>query len=1152
MDDISRIDILWVLLSSVLVLLMQGGFLCLESGLTRSKNAINVALKNASDFLIAVLAWYLISFGLMFGDSEQGWIGRDRFVSDLSAGDPWEASFFLFQLMFCATAATIVSGAVAERMRFNGYHLVTLIAVVLIYPAFGHWVWGGALGGEPGWLAELGFIDFAGSTVVHSVGGWIALAALLVVGPRAGRFDDDEPRLIPGSNLPLAMLGVLLFLVGWVGFNGGSTLALDASVPGIIINTLLSAAAGGVMAYLLARWLTRWLAFAGLDQVAVPLNGVIAGLVAITAGCHVVATWEAILIGALASLFMVLAIEGLARLRIDDAIGAIPVHLVAGIWGTLAVALFGAPALIGTGLSLGEQLAVQALGVVIAGAWSFPLAYLLLRLLNRFYRLRVSASDERLGLNVSEHGAKTEMVDLMTALKRQERSANLSLRVPVEPFTEVGQIAAQHNRLMEGLEQAVTRSQAIVRDLRDGILTFTQAGLLTSLNPGAEKILGVTGEAALGTALSVYLDPASSQAIGTEARDTCWGGDPAALTRAGKLEVALRRREAGQPVFVELAITLDSRSPDGYTCLMRDISDRRRVEVQLFEEKELAQTTLEAIADGVITTDRGGRVVYMNAVAAQLTGWPLEAAKAQPLYRVFPVVNSPTEMPSDWITRRVLGEGETLVESKSRLLYCRDGNVHVVQHTAAPIRSADGQLRGLVVVFHDKTQERAMERRLTYQAKHDALTGLINRGEFEHRLSELIEQLEDGPVQHLLCYIDLDQFKLVNDVCGHAAGDALLRQIANLLKRGLRSADTLARLGGDEFGLILANCPVERGIEIAETLRERVHALRFPWEDKVFGVGASVGLVPLSRSLGNLADALSRADAACYAAKDSGRNRVHLYDPDDRELNLRRGQMTWVSRLQRALDEDGFQLFYQGIAPVRHPEDVSSHFEILLRLTGDGDAVMPPGAFIPAAERYGLMPDIDYWVVEHSLEWLSAYQAQGGHGIKRCAINLSGATLGNDKHTARIRAALSRHKVDPALICFEITETSTMANVDQAKRFINEVKQLGCRFALDDFGSGLSSFGYLSDLDVDLVKIDGSFIRDLDSNPIHRVMVEAIVSIAGVMGLGSTAEFVENARVVEILREIGVDYAQGYHLARPRPLAEYPPLQRRLSGPDQR
>jgi Amt family ammonium transporter len=350
----------------------------------------------------------------------------------------------------------------------------------------------------------------------------------------------------------------------------------------------------------------------------------------------------------------------------------------------------------------------------------------------------------------------------------------------------------------------------------------------------------------------------------------------------------------------------------------------------------------------------------------------------------------------------------------------------------------------------------------------------------------------------------------------------------------------LARLGGDEFGVILANCPLRRGLKIAEAMRERVHALRFPWQDKVFAVGASIGLVPLTPSLGNLADALSRADAACYAAKDTGRNRVHVYDPEDRELNLRKGQMTWVSRIQRALDEDGFQLFYQGIAPIDEPGDTSSHCEILLRLVEDDNETVPPGAFIPAAERYGLMPQVDTWVVEHTLRWLSDYQTRGGTGIKRCAINLSGATLGNDAHTARIRESLARHRIEPSLICFEITETAAMANIDQAKHFIDELKQIGCRFALDDFGSGLSSFGYLRDLDVDLVKIDGTFIRELDSNPVHRAMVEAIVGIAGVMGLTTIAEFVENAAVLDTLREIGVDYAQGYHLARPQPLSGYP------------
>jgi len=1132
-SDATVVDILWVLTSSVLVLLMQGGFLCLESGLTRSKNAINVALKNASDFLIATLVWFLVGFGLMFGSSRQGVVGIDHFAPALDKAHPGEATFFIFQLVFCATAATIVSGAVAERMRFKGYHIVTLLIVALIYPVFGHWSWGGALSGDSGWLAALGFVDFAGSTVVHSIGGWVALAAVLVIGPRLGRFDGDKPQLIPGSNLPLAMLGVLLFMVGWIGFNGGSTLALSAAVPGIIVNTLISGAAGGIAAYLAVHWARS----PHLDTMAVPLNGVIAGLVAITAGCHVVTTWQAAVIGASGSLLMVHSTGWLARRRVDDAIGAIPVHLVAGAWGTVAVALFGSQELIGTGLSRSQQLGVQLLGVITAGLWAFSVTYIILRIIDRFLPLRVGPEGERAGLNVAEHGARTELYDLISAMSEQEQATDLSMRVPVEPFTEVGQIAAQHNRLMDSLEHAVNRSQRIVRDLRDGIITFTRTGTLTSLNPGAEKIFGIAATDAIGLNVNEFFDLADPAIAPSGPGDVGW---LLALTDDRKVEVPLAPRTGLPPVFAEIAVTSDSQAADSYTCLVRDVTDRRLVEERLFEEKELAQTTLESIADGVITTDASGRIVYMNAVAVELTGWSHQAATGRPLHRVFTVVDSPTEMPTDWVARGVLQDNRTIIETKSRLLYCRNGSVHVVQHTAAPIRNKGGQINGLVVVFHDMTQAREMERQLTYQAKHDGLTGLINRREFESRLGNLIENLDDGAVRHLLCYIDLDQFKLVNDVCGHAAGDALLRQIAGLLKRGLRNADTLARLGGDEFGVILANCPLDHGIEIAEAMRERVGDYRFPWGGKQFAVGASIGLVPLSRSLGNLTDALRRADAACYAAKDTGRNRVHVYDPDDRELSARKGQMKWVSKIRKALDEDAFRLYFQPIASVDPPGDDQGHFEVLLRMAGNGQPDIPPGAFIPAAERYGLMPEIDHWVVRNTLRWMAEYQAAGGDQIRQCSINLSGATLGNDKHTRRIREYLAEYAIEPGLICFEITETAAMANLEQATGFIAELKRTGCHFALDDFGSGLSSFGYLKDLDVDLVKIDGAFIKELDNQPVDRAMVEAIIGIARVMGLKSIAEFVENESVLGTLRTLGVDYVQGYHIGRPRPLDDYP------------
>ena len=629
MADKTYLDLIWILLSTVLVLLMQAGFLCLESGLTRSKNAINVALKNAADFVLCMLLWWALAFALMFGDSRGGWIGSDRFLPDIGSAGAWEGAFFLFQAMFCATAATIVSGAVAERTRFGAYLLMTLLTVALIYPVFGHWAWGGALDGAAGWLAAGGFVDFAGSTVVHSVGGWVALAAVLVIGPRAGRFDQGGVHPMPASNLPLAMLGVLLFLVGWIGFNGGSTLALSEAVPGIVVNTVLAGSVGGLVGHLHARlWPSPY-----LERAVTPLNGVLAGLVAITAGCHAVSTLEAVLIGAVGAWLMALSTGLLGRLRIDDAIGAVPVHLVAGIWGTLATGLLGDPALLGTGLETLEQVRAQAVGIAVAGAWAFGIAFPALWLLSRLFSLRVSAEQEHLGLNVSEHGARTDLIDLMQALQSQQHSQDLSMRLPVQPFTEVGEIAAQHNRLMDALEQAVSRNQAIVRDIGDGIVTFTRLGEITSINPGAQRIFGLDPERTPGSAVTELLEIEYLTPLGE-------GSMPldvsllTLLTSPGELRLVGRRRSDNQRLHLELIISASSHSGDDYTCLVHDVSERVRMEEALFAEKERALVTLDSIADGVITTDRQGRVAYMNRAAERLTEWTLNESQGHRLERV--------------------------------------------------------------------------------------------------------------------------------------------------------------------------------------------------------------------------------------------------------------------------------------------------------------------------------------------------------------------------------------------------------------------------------------------------------------------------------------------------------------------------------------
>ncbi|MGK7918950.1 MAG: ammonium transporter [Trichodesmium sp.] len=492
------IDILWILLCSGLVFLMQPGFMCLESGFTRSKNSINVAIKNLTDFGISVACFWGFGFALMFGASYSGIIGHSNFflASDLK---PFDAAFFLFQAMFCGTATTIVSGAVAERMKFSAYLFIAFLVSGFIYPIFGHWAWNGLdTGLSTGWLGQRGFIDFAGSTVVHSIGGWVSLAALLVIGPRAGRFPPGSPpEKIHGSNLPLSVLGAMLIWFGWFGFNGGSTLALNEQVAGIIVNTVLSSVAGMVTTLAISWWII------GIPTVELLINGTLAGLVAITAACHAVTAFSAIWIGIIGGIVAILVEQALEKIRVDDAVGAIPVHLGAGIWGTLAVALFSKPEVLDTGLTMSQQFKVQLLGVCAAFLLGFGIFYPILFITNKLFFFRVSTEDEYMGLNVSEHRAKTEILDLFRVMDAQAQTQNLSLRVPVEPFTEVGQIADRYNQVMDALEDVTARNDAVIKLATDGIITFTKPELkIISVNPSAEKIFGYKSQDLVG--LPIY------------------------------------------------------------------------------------------------------------------------------------------------------------------------------------------------------------------------------------------------------------------------------------------------------------------------------------------------------------------------------------------------------------------------------------------------------------------------------------------------------------------------------------------------------------------------------------------------------------------------------------------------------------------------
>ncbi|AXA54985.1 EAL domain-containing protein [Pseudomonas thivervalensis] len=551
-------------------------------------------------------------------------------------------------------------------------------------------------------------------------------------------------------------------------------------------------------------------------------------------------------------------------------------------------------------------------------------------------------------------------------------------------------------------------------------------------------------------------------------------------------------------------------------------------------EKERAQITLQSIGDGVITTDVEGAIAYMNPAAEAMTHWKAEHATGLPLAALFNLLDDNAQTEGLTLIEHILSGRLSGASEHSKLIQRLDGSTVSVTLVGAPIRHA-GKVSGAVLVLHDMTQERQYIANLSWQATHDALTGLANRREFEYRLEQALHNLTRQVGRHALMFLDLDQFKLVNDTCGHAAGDELLRHICALLQSGLRENDTLARLGGDEFGILLENCSPEAAEKIADGLRQTVQNLHFVWKGRPFVTTVSIGLVHIAQTPTTLEASLRAADMACYMAKEKGRNRVQVYHADDSELSLRFGEMAWVQRLHMALEENRFCLYAQEIAALGPGDHGGGHIEILLRLHDEAGRMILPDSFIPAAERYGLMTSLDRWVVENVFKIIRQCLNESRQGpMAMCAINLSGTTIGDQAFLDFLRKQFAAYSIPPEMICFEITETSAISNLGSAIRFINELKSLGCYFSLDDFCAGMSSFAYLKHLPVDFLKIDGSFVKDMLDDPINRAMVEVINHIGHVMGKRTIAEFVETAQIEQALLEIGVDYAQGYVIERPQ------------------
>jgi diguanylate cyclase (GGDEF)-like protein/PAS domain S-box-containing protein len=558
----------------------------------------------------------------------------------------------------------------------------------------------------------------------------------------------------------------------------------------------------------------------------------------------------------------------------------------------------------------------------------------------------------------------------------------------------------------------------------------------------------------------------------------------------------------------------------------------------LFDAKERAEITLHSIGDAVITTDAEGVVEYMNPVAEELTGWSMHEAKGQDFSGVVKVVQEDSGKPVGNLVMSALEQGEVTKLNTNNLLVARNGREYSIEESGAPIRAQDGEILGAVMVFRNVTSSRNLTKKIQHQAAHDALTGLVNRTEFERLLERTLDLATRQKRHCALLYCDLDQFKVVNDTCGHAAGDSLLKQLASILYGQLREEDTFGRLGGDEFGVILRDCEPSGAIRVTEKLRESTREFRFLWQQKTFAIGVSIGVVFIDDSFANTDALLQAADEACYAAKEAGRNRIHVYEPNDDTLERRRGEMQWVSRLHAALEEDRFRLYAQTIQGLGPNAEPGYHYEVLIRMVDEQGELVPPGAFVPAAERYGIMPSIDRWVVRNVIQWLSTRQRHLDD-LSFCSINLSAPTLSDPDFPQFIKALIETSGVPPEKLCFEITETSAISNFNQALKLISALKEKNCLFALDDFGSGMSSFGYLKNLPVDFLKIEGSFVREIVSDNTSMALVRSINDIGHVMGKKTIAEFVEDDAVLAVVSQLGIDYAQGYGISKPVPIDEF-------------
>ena len=730
--------------------------------------------------------------------------------------------------------------------------------------------------------------------------------------------------------------------------------------------------------------------------------------------------------------------------------------------------------------------------------------------------------------------------DFSGQMLRVMRDEGSSGRIRLEGKQEaLGKLGSAVNALLENIEKRGARLQdreqlfqRLVETVHDAVLVHRKSILFA--NTRFLAILGTTADKVIGRPLADFVAPEYVELVDQNLRRRL-AGEPAAERYEVELAGAL-----GQTTRVELSSTvIDSAGQPAL--LLTALEMLPATMATLAPLPPRAQATLDAMGESVITVDKEGRIDYINQAASALLGQAYDQVVGKTFADVAALVDESDRRSLGDPVRKAFATGGRVSVGKRAMLVPSNGAAErSVEIGVSPLRVEGNEIGGVVIVLHDTSELRGLTRQMTYQASHDALTGLVNRREFERRLQEALESAQAGDVTHALAYLDLDRFKSVNDTCGHTAGDNMLREVATLIKDAVRDSDTVGRIGGDEFALLLVGCPLDKARQIADDVVRSVNEFRFVWKDKIFNVGVSLGLVEIGRDGGLIEDLMNSADSACYVAKKQGGVHVHVYSAREEASARHRGEIHWLQKLQGALRNNKFELYFQPIMHARAGGVSGPALEVFVRLVGEnGEAGAPPSAFIRAAERYRLMPLVDRWVVQAVLSALGrgGLKLPQGHSV---AINLSGQTLADAEFLEFVVECFDHTGASPHDICFEVTESSVVASLDHARRFIQVLHGMGCEFALDDFGSGLSSFANLRTLPMDYLKIDGSFIRNLAVDTVNQAMVAAMIDLSRSLNFRVVAEQVEDQSSLDAVKRMGIDFVQGFFVGRPQPLSILP------------